>query len=86
MKKIILISGLIVTTLNACNKKCSSNQTTANLEYLIFGHFYGECIGEKCVEIYKLNKTQLLEDTQDVYPDFFKFLFRKFYGFKPTKV
>lgn len=37
-------------------------------EYLIFGHFYGMCMGETCVEIYRLEKDQLLEDTRDRYP------------------
>lgn len=37
-------------------------------DYLIFGHFYGECIGEYCVEIYKLEDGKLYEDTNDNYP------------------
>lgn len=36
-------------------------------DYLIFGHFYGECIGEGCVETYKLTDTKLFEDTNDSY-------------------
>ncbi len=37
-------------------------------EYLIFGHFYGECEGEKCVEIFRLEQDKLFEDTKDKYP------------------
>jgi hypothetical protein len=37
-------------------------------EYLIFGHFYGECAGEPCIEIFKIEKNKLFEDTTDVYP------------------
>jgi hypothetical protein len=36
--------------------------------YIVFGHFYGYCVGEKCVEIYKLTSENLYEDTNDVYP------------------
>lgn len=35
--------------------------------FLIFGHFYGECFGEGCVETYMLTDAQLLEDTIDDY-------------------
>lgn len=37
-------------------------------DYLIFGHFYGECEGETCIEIFKLEGNKLLEDTNDNYP------------------
>ncbi|HET6513035.1 MAG TPA: hypothetical protein VFH43_12645 [Candidatus Kapabacteria bacterium] len=37
-------------------------------DYIVFGHFYGECVGEACVETYKLTDSQLFEDTSDVYP------------------
>lgn len=33
--------------------------------YLIFGHFYGKCVGEQCVETFKLTDTQLFEDSRD---------------------
>lgn len=36
-------------------------------DYLIFGHFYGECLGEGCIETYKLTADQLFEDTLDHY-------------------
>ncbi|MFH6603545.1 BPTI/Kunitz domain-containing protein [Maribacter algicola] len=38
-------------------------------DYLIFGHFYGECSGEGCIEIFKLENGSLFEDTQDIYPN-----------------
>ncbi|MEY4134257.1 MAG: hypothetical protein RL386_607 [Bacteroidota bacterium] len=34
-------------------------------DYLIFGHFYGKCIGEQCVETFKLTEDQLFEDSRD---------------------
>lgn len=36
-------------------------------DYLIFGHFYGRCMGESCVETYKLTDKQLFKDTIDDY-------------------
>lgn len=38
-------------------------------EYLIFGHFYGFCLGEQCIEIFKITPDALLEDTNDFYPN-----------------
>ena len=38
-------------------------------DYLIFGHYFSECSGgEACIEIFKLEQTQLLEDSKDMYP------------------
>ena len=34
-------------------------------EYLIFGHFYGQCSGEQCVETFKLTAVTLFEDVDD---------------------
>lgn len=44
-------------------------QPTLDFEYLVFGHFYGECVGESCVEIFLLNSDELTEDINDQYPD-----------------
>jgi hypothetical protein len=35
--------------------------------YLIFGHFYGLCVGEGCVEIFMLTDKMLYEDLNDNY-------------------
>ncbi len=40
-----------------------------------FGHFYGKCGGEECIEIFRIENGKLLEDTNDRYPgsdDFYK--------------
>ena len=52
--------------LHSCKK---DNAILSNSDYLIFGHFYGECMGPHCIEIYKLEQSQLLEDTLDIYPN-----------------
>lgn len=36
-------------------------------EYLIFGHYYGFCVGEECVETFKLTNEKLYEDISDSY-------------------
>ena len=47
---------------------CSNDDIgLTDTSYLVFGHFYGECIGEGCVETFKLTKTALFEDTVDDY-------------------
>ena len=62
MKKIYYL--LIVLFLFGCDK----NDEEQNLDTFIFGHFFGECFGESCVEIYKIEGDQLFEDTKDQYP------------------
>jgi hypothetical protein len=59
---IVMFSGL------ACEKECDC-AGTGEFEYMIFGHFYGECGGEGCVEIYKFDREHLYEDSTDVYPN-----------------
>lgn len=59
-----IILGLLVGNIS-CNNDDAVNPK--NYSYLIFGHFYGECMGEGCVETFKLTDTQLFEDTNDNY-------------------
>lgn len=59
---VVLFSGL------ACDKECNCAGTN-EFEYMLFGHFYGECGGEGCVEIYKIDSDMLYEDSTDVYPN-----------------
>ena len=48
---------------------CDDNEApTEDNSYLIFGHFYGECWGEQCVETFKLEDGQLFESETDSYP------------------
>ncbi len=42
-------------------------------EYLVFGHFYGHCVGEGCIEIFRLEDDRLLEDQKDQYPGYTTF-------------
>lgn len=64
MKKIMTIL-LIVGTLVSCNN--NEDGILSDDSFLIFGHFYGECLGEGCMETFKLTNKELLEDTLDDY-------------------
>ena len=64
MKRIICI--LLILTSCEHNELVESGSTS---DYILFGHFYGFCQGEKCIEIFKLTTTALYEDTNDKYPN-----------------
>ncbi|GAB3995567.1 hypothetical protein GCM10028807_36070 [Spirosoma daeguense] len=67
MKAIVpILVCLCLVLLNSCEKEQGIRLEGA--DYLIFGHFYGECDGEGCIEIFKLEPDKLLEDKRDKYP------------------
>jgi len=67
MKQIKFITAcMLIFLLTSCKKnECIE---FSNSDYIVFGHFYGQCIGEHCVEIYKLQQDKLFEDSNDFYP------------------
>jgi hypothetical protein len=72
MKLSILIKAcLIVLILISCEK--DDNTELSKSDYITFGHFYGECMGEQCIEIFRLEKDILFEDNTDQYPNSAKF-------------
>lgn len=72
--KISLSLLVVIFCLVACNKEmeiidpppAGENLTDS---YLVFGHFYGFCQGETCIEIFKLENEKLYQDTVDSYPN-----------------
>ncbi|TXE08431.1 hypothetical protein ES711_07955 [Gelidibacter salicanalis] len=64
MKRVFffLFTAVVLT---ACNS--DDDNTIETGDYLIFGHYYGMCAGQSCVEIFKLTETKLYEDTNDNY-------------------
>ena len=48
---------------------CSESTTDENevIEPIIFGHYYGHCFGETCIETFKLENGKLYEDLDDDY-------------------
>ena len=59
---LLMVIGVFIS----CNKD-DDNITINEQNFLIFGHFYGECFGEGCVETYKLTDVKLYEDIVDDY-------------------
>ncbi len=53
----LMISGVLAS----CHKDDFGIEL-AEQDYLIFGEFYGECVGENCVSIFKLTAEELFED------------------------
>lgn len=64
-----MVMTFIVGSGIACYSECDCGEETGQFEYLVFGHFYGECGGEGCVETFKIEYEHLFEDTLDQYPD-----------------
>ncbi|MEP4095596.1 hypothetical protein [Reichenbachiella sp.] len=71
--KIITYLVLSAVVLSSCGSQSpvpnELNQGSSNSEYIIFGHFYGFCGGEECIEIFKVTNDALFEDTNDFYPN-----------------
>jgi hypothetical protein len=67
MKPFILFSQCQLLILSVSCKKEKALPSTS--DYLIFGHFNGMCIGENCIEIFKLDSCRLYEDNRDIYPE-----------------
>ena len=65
MKKLLLFIIIPLLFLNGCDK---NDNKKPNQNYLVFGHYYGMCGGESCVEIFKINNENLWEDLNDAYP------------------
>ncbi len=61
-----LCGWILFLTIISCQKDELSQKI--DFDYLLFGHFYGECIGDACIETFKLEKTALYLDTLDNYP------------------
>jgi hypothetical protein len=59
----LLILGIGIIFISSCTKEKLVTET----DYLIFGHFHGECIGEECVLTFKLTDTKLYEDVTHNY-------------------
>lgn len=56
---------VVALTFSSCNS--DDDATFEDGDYLIFGHFYGMCVGETCVETFKLTDNRLYEDSLDDY-------------------
>jgi hypothetical protein len=57
----------VVILLSCCRN--NSQDEPRQIEYMIFGHYYGECAGKDCIKFFKIDCCQIFEDTSDIYPD-----------------
>jgi hypothetical protein len=60
-----LLSVLLVLILSNCD---DVQPTIYNYEYMVFGKYYGECLGENCINIYKIENNKLYKDTAEILP------------------
>ncbi|MCR5888785.1 hypothetical protein LRS06_13605 [Hymenobacter sp. J193] len=70
MKASIVLTVLSTLGLFSCAKDNPEKALTLENSTVLFGSYYGECSGEECIEIYKLDTAaqSLAEDTKDEYP------------------
>ncbi len=61
----LITTCLTLLSLPSCEK---DDVQLSKSDYIIFGHFYRECVGERCVEIFRLEQEKLFEDTKDELP------------------
>lgn len=68
-KTTLVILSLVLVTAFSCKQENIDNKIVlSQSDYLVFGHFYGECGGANCIRIFKLESNQLSEDIRDIYP------------------
>ena len=78
MQKLLLLLILPLFIFVGCDPEEENNPNVQ--DYLMFGHFYGECFGESCVEIFKIDNQNLWEDINDTYPSSLNFYVGDFYN------
>ena len=67
MKKIVSALCCLCFILSCTDNDDENAFLLGDQDYLVFGHFYGMCAGEGCVETFKLTDLELFEDTVDDY-------------------
>lgn len=60
---------LLLLTISWSCKKEEVTNAPIDSDYFSFGQFYGECIGDGCIAIFKIENNKLYEDTLDHYPN-----------------
>ncbi len=70
--------GILLIMIVSMFSSCSEEKIGEPTEYLIFGHFYGFCLGDQCIQIYKLDNDHLNEDQNKTYPRYDEFYIASF--------
>ena len=66
---IFLVSLIFLLATTSCEKDPVTNPLPSNPpDYFLFGHYFGMCGGEQCIEIFKVQGNVLYEDSVDKYP------------------
>ncbi len=60
----ILLSIFLSLLFLSCNK----DEACQESDFIEFGQYFGYCVGERCIEIFRLDDSMLYEDTSDIYP------------------
>lgn len=61
------LTPLCFLTVLMALSSCAKEDSTPSIDTLIFGHFYGKCVGEQCIETYKIEDSRIYEDILDPY-------------------
>jgi hypothetical protein len=65
-KAIPVWAGMACMLLSACDDDAKPDAQMP--DYVIFGDYYGECGGNSCVDLYKIEGEKVYEDSKDSYP------------------
>ena len=65
--KYLILAVTTLFLLTTCKK--NDQDSSREVEYIVFGHFYGECVGKDCIDIFKMDCCHIYEDTNDFYPN-----------------
>lgn len=66
MKYAMLFIALTGLLFGSCRKDNSISPGVAD-DYVIFGSYFGECVGEGCIQMYKVTDTEVQEEIDDKY-------------------
>jgi hypothetical protein len=66
MKKWFFLLLIMTASFSACHE--SWLLTREQADHIIFGRYYGECMGDECVQIFKLTDKNLYKDQINKYP------------------
>jgi hypothetical protein len=66
--KTFIKSVLLFLLLGLLCVSCDKDEVCEESDYIEFGQYFGFCAGEKCIEIFRLDDSNLYEDTSDIYP------------------
>lgn len=66
MKKWFFLFLIMATSFSACHENWLLNRDKG--DHIIFGYFYGHCVGADCVRIFKLTDNNLYRDENNKYP------------------